>query len=185
MNISENMRDDVQEVLLTEERIKARVKELGQQLSKDYAGKHPIVVCVMKGAVNFFSDLVREIDCQLELEFMGISSYGNGVKTSGIIRISKDIDTSITNRHVIIVEDIIDSGLTMKHLLKLLEQREPASIKTVCLLDKPERRQCDIDPDYSGFTIPNAFVIGYGLDYAGYYRNLKYVGILDPKVYEG
>ena len=183
MNIGQDMQKDILKVLISEEEISARVKELGEQLANDYRGKDVIVICVLKGACVFFTDLVRNMDCQLEMEFMAISSYGGGTKTSGVVRIAKDIDTSITNGHILIVEDIMDSGLTLSHMKKLLESRSPASIKTVCLLDKPERRECDITPDYCGFTIPNEFVVGYGLDLAGFYRNLKYVGVLKPEVY--
>ncbi|MDO4567925.1 MAG: hypoxanthine phosphoribosyltransferase [Clostridia bacterium] len=177
------MHGDILKVLISEEEIARRVREMGAQLSVDYRGKDVVVICVLKGACVFFTDLVRNMDCQLEMEFMAISSYGGGTKTSGVVRISKDIDTSITNRHVLIVEDIMDSGLTLSHLKKLLESRSPASIRVACLLDKPERRECDITPDYCGFTIPNEFVVGYGLDLAGFYRNLEYVGILKPSVY--
>ncbi|OQB24446.1 MAG: Hypoxanthine-guanine phosphoribosyltransferase [Firmicutes bacterium ADurb.Bin182] len=180
-----NMHDDIMEVLLGEETIKKRVSELGRQISRDYDGKDLILVCILKGAVVFFSDLCRAIDCYAEMDFMSISSYGNSSKTSGIVRISKDMDISITGRHVLIVEDIMDSGLTLNHLTTLLKAREPASLKVVCLLDKPERRECDIVPDYVGFVIPNRFVVGYGLDCEGRYRNLPYVGVMKPEVYNG
>ena len=184
--MSENvkrMADDLEEILLSEETIKARVKELGLRLTADYAGKDVVVIGILKGAVVFFSDLIREMDVQMKLDFMGISSYGDAAKTSGIVRITKDMDTSITDRHLIIVEDIMDSGLTLSHLIRLLRERKPLSIRTVCLLDKPSRRECDITPDYCGFQIPNKFVVGYGLDYAGLYRNLPYIGVLKPEVY--
>jgi len=179
------MRDDIARILLTEEMIQKRVKELGEQLSKDYAecGDDVMLVCILKGAVMFFSDLARAVSIPLQIDFMGISSYGNEQKTSGIVRITKDIDASITGKHVIIAEDIMDSGLTLKHLTKLLSSRNPASLKTCCLLDKPKRRECDITPDYYGFVIPNEFVVGYGLDYMGIYRNLPFVGVLKPSVY--
>lgn len=175
--------EDIKYVLLTEEQIHQRVKELGAQITEDYRGKNPIFVCVLKGAVNFFSDLARATGDYMEMDFMSISSYGNAQKTSGIVRINKDLDASITGRHVIIVEDIMDSGLTLNHLTTVLKTREPASLKIVCLLDKPERRECAITPDYVGFVIPNEFVVGYGLDYCGTYRNLPYIGVLKPKVY--
>ena len=183
MRISTNMQDDIKKVLLTEEQIKKRVKEMGEQLSKEYMDKRVILICILKGAAPFFTDLVREMDCQLEFEFMSISSYGNSTKTSGIVRIAKDVDISLTDRHVLIVEDILDSGLTLKHLTQLLSSRNPASMKIACLLDKKERRECDITPDYCGFEIENEFVVGYGLDFAGYYRNLKYIGVLKESVY--
>ena len=180
-----DLKDDLAEILLDEESIQKRVAELGAKLSTDYEGKKPIFVCILKGAVHFFSDLTRHITCHMEMDFMSISSYGNSSKTSGIVRIAKDMDASITGRHVIIVEDIMDSGLTLNHLRTVLEAREPASLKIVCLLDKPQRRECDISPDYVGFVIPNKFVVGYGLDCENLYRNLPYVGVLKPELYEG
>lgn len=179
------MQDDIAEVLLTQEAISRRVNELGEQLSKDYEqyGDDVILICILKGAVVFFSDLARAMRIPVQMEFMGISSYGSAQKTSGIVRITKDIDMSIMDKHVIIAEDIMDSGLTLSHLTRLLSSRNPASMKVCCLLDKPERRECEITPDYCGFIIPNKFVVGYGLDYAGVYRNLPYVGVLKPSVY--
>lgn len=174
---------DMSKVLLSEAQIAARVAELGAQISADYAGKNPILVCILKGAVHFFSDLSRAIECPMEMDFMSISSYGNSSKTSGIVRIAKDMDVSITDRHVLIVEDIMDSGLTLNHLTMLLQSRMPASLRIACLLDKPERRECAISPDYVGFTIPNEFVVGYGLDCEGYYRNIPYVGVMKPEIY--
>lgn len=180
-----NMNNDMAYTLLDEAAIAKRVAELGAELSEDYEGKNPILVCILKGAVHFFSDLTRHITCHLEMDFMSISSYGNSSKTSGIVRIAKDMDSSITGRHVLIIEDIMDSGLTLNHLTKVLEAREPASLKICCLLDKPERRECDISPDYVGFRIPNEFVVGYGLDCENYYRNVPYVGVMKPEVYGG
>ena len=171
------MEKDVARVLISEEQIRQRVKEMGAQISEDYAGKDVVLLCILKGAVQFFSDLSRQITCNLEMDFMSISSYGNGTRTSGIVRISKDMDLSITGRHVLIVEDIMDSGLTLTHLTNILKPRQPASLRIACLLDKPERRECAISPDYVGFVIPNEFVIGYGLDYMGHFRNLPYVGV--------
>ncbi|MEA5060664.1 MAG: hypoxanthine phosphoribosyltransferase [Candidatus Pelethousia sp.] len=177
------MNQDIDHVLLSREQIAKRVAELGAQLSEDYEGKDVILVCILKGAVHFFSDLSRQLTCHMEMDFMSISSYGNNArKTSGIVRIAKDLDTSIMGRHVLIVEDIMDSGLTLNHLRTLLQAREPASLKICCLLDKPDRRECDITPDYVGFVIPNEFVLGYGLDYDAYYRNLPYVGVKRPDV---
>lgn len=178
------MEKDVARVLISEEQIRQRVKEMGAQISEDYAGKDVVLLCILKGAVQFFSDLSRQMTCNLEMDFMSISSYGNGKRTSGIVRIAKDMDTSITGRHVLIIEDIMDSGHTLKHLKKVLEAREPASLKICCLLDKPSRRECDITPDYTGFVIPNEFVLGYGLDFNNFYRNLPYVGVLKPEYYE-
>lgn len=171
------MEKDVSRVLISEEEIKKRVKEMGAQISEDYAGKDVIIVCILKGAVQFFSDLSWALTCHCEMDFMSISSYGNAMRTSGIVRISKDLDNSITNRHVLIIEDIMDSGLTLNHLTNILKTRQPASLRIACLLDKPERRECAISPDYVGFVIPNEFVIGYGLDYMGHFRNLPYVGV--------
>lgn len=175
-----DMNRDIDHVLISEEQIAKRVRELGAQISEDYEGKDVVLVCILKGAVIFFADLARAITCHMEMDFLSISSYGNNTKTSGIVRISKDMDTSITGRHVLIVEDIMDSGLTLNHLTNLLKAREPASLKIVCLLDKPERRECAITPDYVGFVIPNEFVLGYGLDWEQRYRNLPYVGVMKP-----
>ena len=177
--------DDIAKLLISEDEIKKRIAELGAELRRDYADADGeiVLICILKGAVMFFADLAREMNLNLQMEFMGISSYGNEQKTSGIVRITKDIDTSITGKHVIIAEDIMDSGLTLSHLAKLLDSRNPASLKICCLLDKPSRRETDISPDYCGFIIPNEFVVGYGLDYNGYLRNLPYVGVLKPSVY--
>ena len=178
------LENDIKYVLLDEAQLKDRVKALAQQLTEDYKGKNPIFVCVLKGSVNFFSDLTRHFKDYCEYDFLAISAYGNGTKNSGIVRINKDVDMSITDRHVIIVEDIMDSGLTLNHLTAMLRERKPASLKVITLLDKPARRECAITPDYYGFVIPNEFVVGYGLDYAGLYRNLPYIGVLKPEVYE-
>lgn len=177
------MQQDIEEVLLSEEQIRKRVQELGDQISKDYDGQEIIVLCVLKGASIFFSDIVRAISVHVKLDFMGISSYGDAQKTSGIVRITKDMDTSITGKHVLIAEDIMDSGLTLSYLTRMLKERQPASIRSVCFLDKPDRRECDITPDYVGFVIPNKFVVGYGLDYKQKYRNLPFVGVLKPEIY--
>lgn len=176
--------NDIAYKLIEESELKKRVSELAGTISEDYKGKNPIFICVLKGSVHFFSDLTREFNDYCELDFLAISSYGNARKTSGIVRINKDVDMSITSRHVIIVEDIMDSGLTLNHLTSMLRERKPASLKVVALLDKPERRECAITPDYVGFVIPNEFVVGYGLDFAGSYRNLPYIGVLKPEVYE-
>lgn len=178
------MHEDIQEILYTEEEIKTKVKELGRRLSEDYKGLNPLCICVLKGAAPFMTDLVRSMDIPLEMDFMAVSSYGASTKSSGVVRIIKDLDASVEGRHVIIVEDIIDSGLTLSHLIDLLRHRNAASIKVVTLLDKPGRRTVDLQPDYCGFTIPDAFVVGYGLDYAEKYRNLPYIGILKEQVYQ-
>ena len=177
------MEQDIEEILLDKETIEKRVQELGAQLTKDYAGKEVVMIGILKGAIVFYADLARAMDIYMKMDFMGISSYGDAQKTSGIVRITKDIDSSITGKHVIIAEDIMDSGLTLSHLIRLLHERKPKSIRVCCLLDKPSRRECDLKPDYCGFTIPNKFVVGYGLDFQGQYRNLPYVGVLKPEVY--
>ena len=184
MRGKEFMAMHVGKVLIDEETIRRRVAELREQLSKDYEDKEVVLICILKGAVMFFSDLARAMTIHLKMDFMGISSYGDAEKTSGIVKIAKDIDTSITGKHVIIAEDIMDSGLTLLHLKRILMERKPASLRICCLLDKPERRECDIRPDYCGFTIPNEFVVGYGLDFRGEYRNLPYVGVMKPEAYE-
>lgn len=178
-----NEQNDIQSVLFSEEQIRGRVAELGAQLTAEYAGKNPLVVCILKGASFFYTDLCRMMKCHLFMDFIAVSSCGAGAQSSGVVRIIKDLDTSITGRHVVIVEDIIDSGLTLKHLRELLSSRKPASIKTVCLLDKHERHDAHIAADLCGFRIPDEFVVGYGLDYAGYYRNLPYIGVLKREVY--
>lgn len=176
---------DIESIIISEEQLKKRVAEIGEQLSKDYEGKTPIVVCILKGSIFFYSDICRAMNMNIHLDFMSISSYGGGTTSSGIVRFNKDLDMSITGRDVIIVEDIIDSGRTMKHLTEVLWKRNPSSIKIVCLLDKEERREVEMHADYVGFACPNAFVVGYGLDYDQDYRNLPYIGVLSPRVYGG
>ncbi|USG65932.1 hypoxanthine phosphoribosyltransferase [Brevibacillus ruminantium] len=177
------MNQDIKEILLTEEQIAEKVKELGAVLSDEYRGKNPLVICVLKGAVVFMADLLRHMDIPCEMDFMAVSSYGSGTESSGMVKILKDLDTSAEDRHVLVVEDIMDSGLTLSRLMELLRHRRAASVKVVTLLNKPERRKVDISPDYSGFTIPDEFVVGYGLDYAEKYRNLPFIGVLKPEVY--
>ena len=173
----------ISKVLVSEEQLRARVAEMGAQLSEDYEGKNVILVCILKGAVHFFSDLSRHMTCHMEMDFMSISSYGNGRKTSGIVRIAKDMDADITGRHVLIVEDIMDSGLTLNYLTTILRERKPASLKIACLLDKPSRREVPFQPDFCGAEVPDEFVVGYGLDYNETYRNLPFVGVLRRAVY--
>ena len=175
---------DIKSVLITEEQLAAKVAEMGAQISKDYQGRKLIILGVLKGSVVFMSDLIRSITVPVEMDFMAVSSYGAGVKTSGVVKILKDLDRLIAGYDVLVVEDILDSGMTLSYLTELLRERDPASIRIATLLDKPERRKVDIKPDYVGFTIPDEFVVGYGLDYAELYRNLPYVGILSPSVYE-
>ncbi|GAB6934866.1 hypoxanthine phosphoribosyltransferase [Calditerricola yamamurae] len=177
------MDQDIKEVLISEEAIREKVRELGQILSAEYAGKNPLVICVLKGAALFMTDLVRQMNIPLEMDFMAVSSYGASTQSSGVVRILKDLDTPVEGRHVLVVEDIIDSGLTLSYLIDLLKRRNAASVKVVTLLDKPHRRTVDLKPDYCGFVVPDAFVVGYGLDYAEKYRNLPYIGVLKPEVY--
>jgi hypoxanthine phosphoribosyltransferase len=169
-------------VLIGEERLQARVRELGLEISADYAGRDLLLVGVLKGAVFFMADLMRAISVPCEIDFMAISSYGASHDSSGVVRILKDLDINIEGRHVLVVEDIIDSGLTLSYLVRNLESREPASLGVCALLTKPERREIDVEVRYVGFEIPNRFVIGYGLDFAERYRNLPYLGVLDEEL---
>ncbi|MBP0990538.1 MAG: hypoxanthine phosphoribosyltransferase [Oscillospiraceae bacterium] len=177
------MHKDVLKILLTEEEIKNKVRKLGEEISKDYEGKKLLLIGVLKGSVVFMSDLMRNISVDNRIDFMAVSSYGNGTKTTGVVRILKDLDKPIEGLDVLIVEDILDSGKTLSYLRELLYERNPKSIRIAALLDKPERREADIKADYVGFEIPNEFVVGYGLDYDERYRNLPYVGVLKPEVY--
>ena len=177
------MHADVEEVLLSGEEVQARVGELGAQLAADYEGRDPVLVSVLKGSIIFLADLVRAMPIPLAIDLMEVSSYGASTESSGQVRILKDLSTSIEGREVIVVEDIIDTGLTLNYLLRYLHDKGPASIRICCLLDKPARRLAPIEIDYRGFTIPDRFVIGYGLDYAERYRNLPYIGVLRPSVY--
>lgn len=177
------MMDDVAKVLLDEATIQAKVRELAARIAEDYAGKELTLVCILKGAVLFAADLLRALPLPVEIDFMAISSYGRGVRTSGVVRILKDLDHSIEGKHVLVVEDIVDSGLTLSYLLKNLRARGPASLEVLALLSKPDQTRVEIPVRYHGFAIPNRFVVGYGLDYAERYRNLPYVGTLRPEVY--
>ena len=170
----------VSEVLIDEERLRGRIAELGEEVSLDYAGRDLLLVGVLKGAVFFMADLMRHLTVTCEIDFMAISSYGAATDSSGVVRILKDLDINIAGREVLVVEDIIDSGLTLSYLIRNLEAREPASLEICALLTKPERREIDVPVRYVGFEIPNRFVIGYGLDFGERYRNLPYVGVLDP-----
>jgi hypoxanthine phosphoribosyltransferase len=180
-----SIHDDVEEILLDGQTVANRVAELGAQLSADYAGRDPVLVSVLKGALIFLADLMRAMDLPTSIDLMEVSSYGAATETSGQVRILKDLSKPIEGRDVIVVEDIIDTGLTLNYLLGYLADRRPASIRIVCLLDKPARRLAEINIDYRGFTIPDRFVIGYGLDYDERYRNLPYIGVLKPSVYGG
>ena len=175
--------DILEKVLFSKEQLAKRIKELAEQLDKDYAGKTPLMVAILKGSVMFFTDLIREMTLPLEIDFMSISSYGSGVKSSGEVKMIKDLDNKIEGKDVIIVEDIVDSGYTMKYLTHLLEARNPSSIKICALLDKPSRRETDVAVDYKGFEVGNEFVVGYGLDYAARYRNIPFIGVLKRSVY--
>jgi hypoxanthine phosphoribosyltransferase len=168
----------VSEILIDEERLQTRIRELGGEISVDYAGRDLLLVGVLKGAVFFMADLMRSITVPCEIDFMAITSYGASTDSSGVVRILKDLDINIEGRHVLVVEDIIDSGLTLSYLMRNLESREPRTLEVCALLTKPERRENEVDVRYIGFEIPNRFVIGYGLDFAERYRNLPYVGVL-------
>ena len=182
MSIFDN---DIQEVLFSEEQLKNRVREIAQQITADYQGKEIMLISVLRGSFVFMADLCRQIHLPCTVDFMAVSSYGAGTASSGQVRIIKDLSEHIEGRDVIVVEDILDSGNTLSYLLKILENRHPASIRLCTLLDKPDRRVKPVQVHYSGFTIPDAFVVGYGLDYAEKYRNLPYIGILKPQVYGG
>ncbi len=182
--MAKNMKDDLLEILLSEEEIKERVSQLGKEITADYAGKEVFFLGVLKGCFVFMADLLRSTDLYCDMDFMAVSSYGNGTSTTGAVKITKDLNKDIEGKHLIIVEDILDSGVTLSYLKGYLASRNPASIKIVTLLDKPERRKADIKADYFGFTVPDAFVVGYGLDYAERYRNLPYIAVLKPEVYE-
>ena len=166
-------------VLITEEEVDARIRELGEKIRKEYEGKQIHLICVLKGGVFFMCELAKRITVPVSMDFMCVGSYGDGTKSSGVVRLAKDLDESIENKEVLIVEDIIDSGRTLSHLVKLLGQRNPKTMTLCTLLDKPDRRVVDVDVEYTGFTIPDEFVVGYGLDYDQKYRNLPYIGVLE------
>ena len=176
---------DIEEILLDEQDIKDIVKKVGAEITRDYADKNPLVIAVLRGAVVFMADIMRAIECPLSIDFMAVSSYGDGVKSSGVVRIVKDLDTKIEGRHVIIVEDVLDSGLTLSYLVRMLKSRNPASIEIAAFLVKDiEGKRPAVDPRYVGTHVPDKFVVGYGLDYAERYRNLPFIGVLKPSVYE-
>ena len=179
-----SMMPDVKEVLISSAEIEDKVRELGARITEDYRGEKPLLVGILRGAVVVMSDLMRYIDLQCELDFMDISSYGTGASSSGVVRILKDLEEDITDRHVLIVEDIIDTGLTLSYLMRSLQARKPASLEICALLSKPSRRRADLDVRYLGFEVPDEFVVGYGLDYAGAYRNLPDICVLKPEVFE-
>ncbi len=178
------MHEDILKTLITEQEIASRVKELGKQISKDYANcEDLLVISVLKGSILFVADLIREIDVHTEIDFMVVSSFEGGVKSTGVVKIVKDLDIPIDKKDLLIVEDILDSGKTLSYLREILNGRNPKSLKICTLLDKPVRREADVYADYIGFTVPDEFVVGYGLDYEERYRNVPYIGILKPSVY--
>lgn len=178
------MKQHIKQIILDEEELRKKIKELGNTISKDYEGKDLVLIGVLKGSVMFMADLMKEITIPCAMDFMAVSSYGNSTSSSGVVRILKDLDFEIEGKDVLIVEDIIDSGITLKYLMEYLKARKAASLNVVCLLTKPERRKVEIDVKYTGFTVPDEFLVGYGLDYAEKYRNLPYIGILKEEIYK-
>ena len=182
MNVS--IKKDIAEILIGAEELQAKIAELGRQISEDYRGRDPLLICLLRGAVVFLSDLIRAIDIPLEMDFMAISSYGASTESSGVVRLVMDLKSNITGRNVLIVEDIVDTGRTLAYMLENLQTRRPADIKVCTLLSKPSRREVQVKLDYLGFEIPDRFVVGYGLDYAENYRNLPFIGVLKPELYK-
>lgn len=178
------MREDIKEIIYDEHELREKIREMGKTISKDYKGKDLLLVGVLKGSVVFMADLIKEIDIPCSIDFMAVSSYGNSTSSSGVVRILKDLDSEIEGKDILIVEDIIDSGVTLKYLIKYLHGRKPNSVEIACLLNKPERRKVEIDVKYLGFNVPDYFLVGYGLDYAEKYRNLPYIGVLKEEIYE-
>ena len=178
------MNNDVKEILISEDNIKEKVKELGQRISKDYEGESVFLIGILKGSVPFMADLMREITIPVTMDFMAVSSYGNGTTSTGVVRILKDLDFEIKDKNIIIVEDIIDSGITLSYLVDYLKNRGPKNIEIAALLTKPERNKVKVDAKYIGYEVPDKFVVGYGLDYAEKYRNLPYIGVLKEEVYK-
>ncbi len=177
------LNQDIEKVLISEEELQEKVKELGKQLTEEYQDCFPLAIGVLKGAMPFMADVLKRVDAYMEMDFMDVSSYGNSTVSSGEVKIVKDLDTKVEGRDILIIEDIIDSGLTLSYLVELFRYRKAKSIKIVTLLDKPSGRKADIKADYVGFIVPDEFVVGYGLDFAEKYRNLPYIGVLKPKVY--
>lgn len=180
-----NMQDDIKEVLFSQEKLAHIVENMGKCISRDYEGKNLLMVSILKGSVVFMTDLMRAVTVPCSIDFMSVSSYGSGVKTSGVVKIIKDLDIDLKGWDVLVVEDILDSGLTLSYILEILQAREPKSIHLCTLFDKPDRRTADVKADYVGTVVPDEFIVGYGLDYAEKYRNLPFVGILKPEVYGG
>lgn len=181
--MSENMREDLAGILISQEELQKKVQELGQRISRDFEGKNPLLLSILKGSFVFMADLARAITIPCSFEFMAVSSYGTKSVTTGAVKITKDLEIDIEGRHIIVVEDILDSGVTLNFIMNLMRAKNPASITLCTLLDKPSRRKVPVELTYSGFEIPDEFVVGYGLDYAEKYRNLPYIGILAPKIY--
>lgn len=179
------MLGDIQEVLFSEEQLAKIVEQIGEQISEDYKGKNLLLVSVLKGSVVFMADLMRAIKVPCEVDFMSVSSYGNGTKTSGIVKITKDLDINLEGYDLLVVEDILDSGMTLSYILEIMQARNPNSIRLCTLFDKPDRRTVNVKADYAGAIVPDAFIVGYGLDYAQKYRNLPFVGVLKPEIYGG
>jgi hypoxanthine phosphoribosyltransferase len=182
MNVS--IEKDIAAILIGTEELQAKVAELGRQISEDYRGQNPLLICLLRGAVVFLSDLIRATDIPLEMDFMAISSYGDSTESSGVVRLMMDLKSNITGRNVLIVEDIVDTGRTLAYILDNLRTRRPADVKVCALLSKPSRREIEVELDYLGFEIPDKFVVGYGLDYAENYRNLPFIGVLKPELYK-
>ena len=180
-----SIHDDVEEILFTEEQLHEIVARIGAEINRDYAGKNLLMVSVLKGSLIFMADLMRQITIHCAIDFLAVSSYGNGTTSSGEVRILKDLDQSLAGKDILVVEDILDSGNTLSFLLKNLSARNPASIRLCTLLDKPERRKAKINADYVGARVEDKFIVGYGLDYAERYRNLPYIGVLKPEIYQG
>ena len=180
MNHEAKIPQELSSVLLDEETVQARIKELATKINEDYAGQELILLCVLKGSILFTVDLMKHLDLRVAVDFISISSYGEGTRSSGVVRLVKDMEENIEGRHVLVVEDIVDTGLTLDYLMRCLNMRQPKSLKICSLLSKPAHRTNDLDIDYLGFTIDDHFVVGYGLDYLSFYRNLPYIGILDP-----
>ena len=186
-SVKMELEEDIVEVLISEAALAERIAEMGAQISRDYAGKELMLICILKGANMFLADLARQISVPVSYDFVAVSSYGADTKSSGVVRILKDLDESVESKHVLVIEDIVDTGLTLRlsYLLENLRSRRAASVKICTLLDKPSRRRMDVPVDYFGFKVENQFVVGYGLDYQGRYRSLPYIGLLKPEIYGG
>jgi len=178
-----SLKNDLDHILITEDEIDQAVSQLGEVITREFQNTSPVFICILKGASVFFTDLIRKVDLPITTDFMAISSYGTSTKTSGVVRILKDLDHDISNKDVLVVEDIVDSGLTLSYIKKVLFERGARSVRLATLLDKPARRKIELEVDYACFTIPNEFVVGYGLDFQEKYRNLPFVGVLHPRIY--